>query len=109
MSDPRPAADRLLPDELPRLALFLGALVPELSDRGHPSAQQAAWRYAAEAELDELEELAEEWSVLVAAGRELPLAELGRLLRERFGSDWQPASIGELDAVAAELARAIVD
>jgi hypothetical protein len=109
MTDPHSAADRLLPDELPRLALFLGALVPELSDRGRLSAQQAAWRYAAEAESDELEELAEEWSVLVAAGRELPIAELGRLLRERFGSEWQPATASELDAVAAELARAILD
>lgn len=109
MTDPRSAADRLLPEELPRLALFLGALVPELSDRGRPSAQQAAWRYAAEAELDELEELAEEWSVLVAAARELPLGEVARLLRERFASDWQPAAVGEIDAVAAELARAIFD
>ena len=109
MTDSRPAADALMPETMPRLALFLGSLVTELSERGVPSAQQAAWRYAAEAELDELEELAQEWRAFAGASRELPLLEVNRILRERFGSVWQAISHDELDAVGAELERAVLE
>jgi len=101
------AADRIRPEALPRLALFLGGRLGGAPEGGPVSAQRAAWDYAAEAELDELEELAADWQVLQAAARELPLAEVNRLLRERFATDWQALTRDELDAVGAELARAL--
>lgn len=109
MNDLRTAAERLSPDELPRLALFLADAVRDAAAGGAVSAQRAAWQYAAEAELDELQELADEWQVLRAAARELPLAEVNRLLRERFASDWAALSRDEIDAVGAELERALAE
>jgi hypothetical protein len=101
------AADRLRPEALPRLALFLGGRLGGSTESGSIAAQRAAWEYAADAELDELEELAADWRVLQAAARQLPLAEVNRLLRERFASDWQALTRDELDAVGAELERAL--
>ena len=61
--------DRLRPENLPRLALFLSGYLHEDLAVVHGSAARAAWEYAAEAEIDELGELAGEWQVLAAAAR----------------------------------------
>lgn len=101
--------DRLAPEELPRLAYFLGAYLHEDLALDHGSAAAAAWAYAEEAELDELEELAADWETLQVAARRLPLARVNALLRERFGSSWQAVSAAEVEAVAAELRRALAE
>lgn len=106
-NDSRSPADRLTPEDLPRLALFLGGYLHEDLAVAHRSAQHAAWEYVGEAELDELQELASEWDVLRSAARELPLEVVNRLLRERFGSSWQALSRAELDAVGGEFERAL--
>lgn len=110
-SDPATAAllDRIDPRELPRLALFLGAYLDAEPATRHGNAARAAYDYATEAELDELEELAFDWRQLAAAARRIPLADLNRLLRERFATSWQAASLDEIDAVTHELERAIRD
>ena len=105
--DARPLAERLTPEDLPRLAIFLGAYLQDDVSLAPRSAQEAAWEYVAEAELDELQELAHDWEVLRAAARELPLAEVNRLLRERFGSSWSALSREEIEAVGAEFERAV--
>ena len=107
IDDPRPPLDRLTPEDLPRLAIFIGAYLRKGPEAGNASVQEAAWNYAAEAELDELQELADDWRVLRAAAREAPLETIRRALRERFDSEWQPLTFQELDAVGAELERAI--
>lgn len=103
----RDLEDRLDPLELPRLAQFLAAYLHEDLVPVHGSAARAAFQYAADAELDELAELAGEWQVLRAAAARLPLDRLNRLLRERFGSGWYVASRAEVEAVALELERAL--
>lgn len=107
VDDPRSPHERLTPEDLPRLALFVAGYLHEDLVPVHGSAQQAAWEYVREAELDELQELARDWQVLQAAARELPLAEVNRALRERFGSSWQALSRAEIDAVAEEFVRAL--
>ena len=106
-SDERLPAERLSPEDLPRLALFLARYLGWEGAATHGSAAAAAHDYAAEAELDELDELAHEWEILRAAARTLSLAELNRTLATRFGGPWQAVSVDELDAVAAELERAL--
>lgn len=101
--------DRLAPELLPRLAYFLGAWLHEDLALEHGSAAAAAWAYAEEAELDELEELAADWETLRAVARKLPLARVNAMLRERFGSSWQALSAAEIDAVGAELRRALAE
>jgi len=101
--------DRLRPETLPRLALFLSGYLHEDLAVVHGSAAKAAWEYAGEAEIDELGELAGDWQVLAAAARALPLERVNALLRERFGSSWQAASLVEIDAVADTLERALVE
>lgn len=102
-------ADRLHPEALPSLAIFLaGPLAREL-ERPDGSAARAAWEYVEEAELDELGELARDWEVLRRLAAELPIGELRRLVGERFGGAWRPGSKAEIDAVAAELERALAD
>lgn len=101
--------ERLRPETLPRLALFLAGYLHEDLAVVHGSAARAAWEYAEEAEIDELGELAGDWQVLAGAARALPLARVNELLRERFGSSWQAASVAELDAVAETLERALVE
>jgi hypothetical protein len=100
-------AERLRPDDLPRLALFLSTYLHENLEVAHGSAAHAAWDYASEAELDELEELRDDWEVLRAAARALPLARVNELLRERFGSTWQAASSAEIEQVAEQFERAL--
>lgn len=106
-SDPSQPSHGLTPDDLPRLAVFIAAFLRHDSPRPLASAQQAAWEYLAEAELDELQELARDWDLLRAAARELPLADLNRLLGERFGCAWIVLDRNELDAVGAEFERAL--
>lgn len=98
---------RLTPDELPRVAFFIAGYLHEDLALEQGSAAAAAYDYSAEAELDELEELAAEWQVVCAAARELPLERLNALLRSRFGSSWQAAAASEFEAVAFELDRAL--
>lgn len=107
--DPDEIEDRIAPELLPRLAFFFGAFLHEDLALEHGSAAAAAWAYAEEAELDELEELAADWDALAAAARRLPLARVNALLRERFGSSWQAVSAAEIDAVGAELRRALAE
>lgn len=101
--------DRLDPVELPRLARFLAAYLHEDLVPVHGSAARAAFHYAADAELEELAELAGDWQVLREAALRLPLDRLNRLLRERFRSGWHIASRAEVEAVAHELERALHD
>jgi hypothetical protein len=107
--EPFDLEERLAPDVLPRLAYFLGAWLHEDLALEHGSAAAAAWAYAEEAELDELEELAADWEELRAAARKLPLARVNALLRDHFGSSWQAVSAAEIDAVGAELHRALAE
>lgn len=107
VDDPRSPFERLTPEDLPRLAIFLAGYLREDLLPEHGSAQRAAWDYVSEAELDELQELARDWQVLQAAARELPLAEVNRALRERFDSSWQALSRAEIDAVGEEFVRVL--
>jgi hypothetical protein len=107
VDDPRSALDRLTPEDLPGLALFVGTYLREELATALGSAQHAAWEYAAEAELDELQELANDWQLLRVAAREAPLETIQRALRERFRSSWLPQSREEIDAVGAELEHAL--
>jgi hypothetical protein len=105
--DPRPPLARLTPEDLPRLAIFLDSYLRADGERPSRTLHEAAWEYVAEAELDELQDLARDWEVLVAAAREAPLAEVNRALGQRFGGPWQAASQAEIEAVAAEFERAL--
>lgn len=101
--------DRFHPDALPSLAIFLaGPLAREL-ERPDGSAARAAWEHVEEAEMDELGELARDWDVLRRLAAELPIGDVRRLVAERFASAWRPESRAEIDAVAAELERALSD
>lgn len=99
--------ERLTPEGLPRVAFFLASYLHEDLEAVHGSAAKAAYAYVAEAEQDELEELAAEWEILRAAAHALPLARLNRILRERFRSAWYLSSPAEVDAVAYEFERAL--
>jgi len=105
--DSRPPNEKLTPEDLPRLAVFVAAFLRPDSPRPLDSAQQAAWEYVAEAELDELQELARDWDVLRSAARQLPLEETNRLLRERFGCSWNAVAREEFEAVGTEFERAL--
>lgn len=109
--DGRPDPDELdralFPEALPHLAHFLGAYLHEDLVPVHGSAARAAWEFAAEAELEELEALARDWWALRLAARALPISRLRLLLAERFGSAWYPASAAEIDAVGDELDAAL--
>jgi len=103
----RELEDRLRPEDLPRLALFLSTYLGGDHAPAGGSAARAAWDYASEAELDELEELRDDWEVLRAAARELQLGPVNELLRERFGCAWQAESAAELEQVAEQFERAL--
>jgi len=98
---------RLTAEQSPRLAWFLAAYLHEDLAVEQGSAAAAAWSYAAEAELDELGELATEWDTLVEASQRWPLDRVNELLRTRFGSAWRATTAGEFEAVAFELHRAL--
>jgi len=101
--------DRLNPEALPSLAIFLAGPVAHELERPDGSVARAAWEYVEEAELDELGELARDWDVLRRLAAELPIEELRRRVVERFGGAWRPESRAEIDAVAVELERALAD
>ena len=103
----REALERLSPEELPRLAAFLAGYLHEDWNLDYASAAEAAWDYLLEADFDAAEGLAVEWGVLAAAARLVPLDELNRILRERFGSGWNVISADEIRAVSEELERAL--
>lgn len=107
MHDERPPLDRLNPDDLPRLAIFLTAYFDGDHAPRAGSVAEAAYHYVVDAELDELQELARDWEVLRAAAAERPLEEVQRALRDRFGSHWTVASRDEIETVAAEFERAL--
>lgn len=99
--------DRLNAEELPSLAAFLGGYLHEDWQLEFASPGEAAYAFAGDADIDDVEELAEDWSVLLAASRVLDLGELNRLLGERFNAAWQVTSKLEIAAVEQELARAL--
>lgn len=111
--DPNDAAsraellDRLNPEDLPSLAGFLGGYLHEDWQLGFGSAAEATYSFVGEADLDDVEELAADWAVLVEATRDLDLEALNRLLRERFRSGWHLTSKTEIEAVQQELERAL--
>jgi hypothetical protein len=98
--------DRVNADDLPSLAGFFGAYLHEDWQLDFGSAAEAAFAFLGDADLDDVEELAADWELLVEATRDLDLAALNRLLRERFRSGWHLASKDELQAVTQELDRA---
>jgi hypothetical protein len=110
MNEIRPgdlSLDRLSPDELPRLAVFIAGYLHQDLAVVHGSAARAAYDCAAEAELDELEELAAEWEALRALSRRVPIERINDVLRQRFGSAWRATSRDEIDAVAREFELAL--
>ncbi|HEX9798879.1 MAG TPA: hypothetical protein VGC00_01785 [Thermoanaerobaculia bacterium] len=107
LSDARPLLERLTPEDLPRLAIFFASYLGDEPGPPRLSAQQAAFEYVTDAELDELQELAGDWAVLRAAVRETPLPEINRVLGQRFGTSWQAVSRQEIEAIGAEFERAL--
>lgn len=103
----RELLERVNPDDLPSLAGFLGGYLHEDWQLDFNSAAAAAYAFVGEADLDDVEELAADWEVLLEATRDLALDATNRLLRERFRSGWHLASKLELGAVAQELERAL--
>lgn len=99
--------ERVNADDLPSLAGFLGGYLHDDWQLDHESAAEAAYAFIGEADLDDVEELAADWAVLVAATRELDLEAINRLLRERFHCGWHLAAKTELEAVAQELESAL--
>ncbi len=100
-------ADRITPEELPGVAAFLGGYLHEDFESDYRSPAQAAFAFAGEADEDDVQQLSEEWETMRLAARELPLAELNRLLRERFRCGWYLLAASEIEAVAQELERAL--
>jgi hypothetical protein len=98
---------RVNADELPSLAAFLGGYLHEEWQLDFGSAAEAAYAFVGEADLDDVEELAADWTVLIEATHDLDLAAVNRLLRERFRSGWHLTAKDELQAVAQELERAL--
>lgn len=101
------AADRLTADDLPHLAAFFSGYLHEDWQTEFASPAEAAFAFAGDADLDDVEELAAEWAVLVEATRELELDAINRLLQERFRSAWHVTSKLEVEAVTEELERAL--
>ncbi|HLF56956.1 MAG TPA: hypothetical protein VI942_08950 [Thermoanaerobaculia bacterium] len=105
--DHRTNAERLTADDLPRFAVFLSSYLNDDSSAAASSAARAAYDYAAEAELDELGELAREWEIVCAAAREMGVERFNAALRDRFRSSWRVVAIAEVDAAFEELTRAL--
>ncbi len=99
--------DRMNPEDLPSLAGFLGGYMQEDWQLGFGSAAEAAYSFIGEADLDDVEELAADWAMLVEGTRDLDLEALNRLLRERFRSGWYVTSKSEIEAVQQELEKAL--
>jgi len=105
--DDRPPAEKLNAVDLPRVALFLDGFFRGDLAREHGSPAGAAYDYAAGAELDELGELTEEWRVVLAAARVLPPAVFREAFRKGFPDAWEPVSLADVEAIAAELESAV--
>ena len=101
--------DRMNPEDLPSLAGFLGGYMQEDWRLGFGSAAEAAYSFIGEADLDDVEELAADWAMLVEGTRDLDLEALNRLLRERFRSGWYVTSKSEIEAVQQELEKALLE
>lgn len=99
--------DHVNADDLPSLAAFVGGYLHEDWQLGFASPAAAAYAFIGEADLDDVEELAADWAVLVEATRDLDLDTVNRLLRNRFRSGWHLTSKLEIEAVAQELERAL--
>jgi len=99
--------DRLNPQDLPNLAAFFAGYLHQDWQVEFASPGEAAFAFAGDADLDDVEELAADWSILVEATRDLALEEINRLLRERFSSAWHLTSKLEIEAVEQELERAL--
>jgi uncharacterized protein CbrC (UPF0167 family) len=99
--------ERVNADDLPSLAGFVGGYLHEDWQLTYRSAAEAAYAFIGEADLDDVEELAADWNVLVEATRNLDLAAINRLLRERFRSGWHLGAKSEIEAVGQELERAL--
>ncbi len=99
--------DRVNGDDLPSLAAFLGGYLHEDWQLGFASAAEAAYTFVGEADLDDVAELAADWTVLEEATQDLDLEAIQRLLRERFHCGWYPASKLEFASIAQELKRAL--
>jgi len=113
MTPPSPPTDpgeldaRLDPESLPRLAFFVGSYLSDEDGPARGSAARAVHEYAAEAELDEMQELESDWQMLRLAARHLPLGRVNQILHQRFGSVWAAASREEIDAIGLDLEAAI--
>ena len=99
--------DRVNPEDLPSLAAFVGGYLHEDWQLEFGSAAEAAYAFIGEADLDDVEELAADWAMLVEGTRDLDLEALNRLLRERFRSGWYVTSKSEIEAVQQELEKAL--
>jgi hypothetical protein len=106
-TEPGTSLDRLNPDDLPHLAVFLAGYLDAGGERRFASPAEAAFTFAGDADLDDVEGLAADWEILAEAARSHELAEINLCLRERFGSAWQAASKLEIEAVEQELERAL--
>ncbi|MGE0639369.1 MAG: contact-dependent growth inhibition system immunity protein [Thermoanaerobaculia bacterium] len=105
----RELTDRFDAEQLPRLAQFLAAYLHEDWSLDYASPAEAVYDFLSGADLEEAEELAGEWSTLLALARDLPLDDLNRLIGERFGSPWRVTSVSEVEAVEQELVRALAE
>jgi hypothetical protein len=107
--DPAELAELLSPAELPRVAEFLAGYLHEDWAIDYESPSEAIYEYLAEADPNDVEELATEWTVVAQAAHRLGLDELNRALTGRFRCGWRALSIAEVDGVTRELENAIRD
>jgi hypothetical protein len=107
--DPRELADRIEPATMPRVAGFLAGYLHEDWTLDYGSPAEAMYDYLREADWDDVEELAAEWELIDVASRTMPLAELADLFQGRFRAAWRPVSRAEIEAITAELERALAE
>ncbi|MEO8277755.1 MAG: hypothetical protein ABI639_16190 [Thermoanaerobaculia bacterium] len=99
--------DGLNPDDLPNLAAFLAGYMHEDWQLDYSSPAAAAFAFAGDADLDDVEELSAEWTALVDASRLVPLEVLNQLLEQRFHAAWRVRSRAEIEGISQELERAL--
>lgn len=104
--DPAELDALLSPEELPRVAEFLAGYLHEDWSADYDSPAEATYEYLAEADPNDVEELATEWTVVSQAAHRLGLEELNRALLERFRCGWRALSVAEVDGVTRELENA---
>jgi hypothetical protein len=96
----------LAPAAAPALAAFLAGYLHEDWQLDHPSVAAAAWAFARDSEIEEVEELAANWHKVRALAHRQGLPGFNRWLAATFGTGWHATSQRELEAVAHELRRA---